>query len=226
MPQTAAQICTLACQEAKCPGYTAIAGQYMNMILVQHALQYDLDIVRRTTTITTAAGTPSYPLPANYLRSRECFYNLNGEIFYLSPKALEEYDQLFQGPGEIDYPYIFSTDIAQTTGPVIYFYPAPIAVLQVTLRYMDNNVEITSPQTSSVVPYLQDQAYLTDRVTECLMKITDDERLKLFMENTDEMDRRYMKMMNDQNDRAYKVKRDPDSFRVAERVRPTKLQGS
>jgi hypothetical protein len=225
MPLSAQQMCVQACQVAKCPGYLTQAGQYLNAILVQHALDYDLDIIRRTTTITTTTGTPSYSLPANYLRAREVFYNINGEVFWLDPKTLAQYDQLFQGPGEIDYPYLYATDIAQAP-PLMYFYPAPIATLSVTVRYMDNLVEITSPSTSSTVPYLQDQIYLMDRIALELMKITDDERIPLWQKMVDNADLSWMKMANDQNGRVLKVGRDPDSFRAVGRLKPTKLQGS
>lgn len=225
MPLTAAQICTRACEIAKCPGFTLQAGQYLNTVLVQHALQFDLDIIRRTTTLNFIVGRPSYALPANYLRSREVFYNLNGEIFYLPAKTLEDYDQLFQGPGEIDFPYLYATDIAQVP-PIMYFYPAPSISGPVTVRYMDNVVEITNPETSMTVPYIQDQLWLIEKVAEKLMGITDDLRMPAYVAMNDKTDLAYLKMANDQNGRVYKVKKDSDNFRAVGLVRPTKLQGS
>lgn len=225
MPLTAQQIVARACELAKCPGYLTQAGQYLNMVLVQHALQYDLDIIRRTTTINFVIGQAGYNLPANYLRAREVFYNLNGEIFYLPAKSLADYDQLFKGPGEIDFPYVYATDVAQSP-PLMYFYPAPSISGPCTVRYMDNNVEITNPESSSSVPYIQDQLWLIEKVAEKLMGPTDDVRAPYYKDLNDETDRRYMRMMNDQNGLAYKVTRDPDRFRAVGQVRPTKLQGS
>lgn len=225
MPLTAQQIVTRACEIAKCPGYTQQGGQYLNLVLVQNALQQDLDIIRRTTTLTFVVGQASYSLPVNYLRAREVFYNINGEIFYLSAKTLEQYDQLFQGPGEIDFPYVYATDIAQTP-PLMYFYPAPSISGPVTVRYMDNNVEITTPETSSTIPYIQDQLWLVERVAEKLMGVTDDARAPAYHDLNDETQRRYLRMANDQTGLVHKVSKDNDSFRAVGMVRPTKLQGS
>lgn len=225
MPLTSQQIVTRACEIAKCPGYTQQAGQYLNLILVQHALQFDLDIIRRTTTLNFVVGQAAYALPANYLRSREVFYNLNGEIFYLPAKLLEEYDQLFQGPGEIDFPYIYATDIAHSP-PLMYFYPAPSISGPVTVRYMDNVVEITNPETSSTIPYIQDQLWLVEKLAEKLMGPTDDTRMPGYRQMNMDTDQAYLRMANDQTGIVYKVKKDNDSFRAVGLVRPTKLQGS
>lgn len=221
---TAAQIINLACQIAKAPGFTQQAGQFMNARLIQIALDQDLDIIRRTTTFNFVIGTPSYALPVNYLRAREVFYSQGGQVFYLSSRSLADYDQLFKGPGEQEYPYLYATDLGQSP-PVINFYPAPSISTLVTVRYMDNLVEIVTPETSSVIPWFQDQLLLIKMVAEDLMDISDDTRADAFTAKNNNKLRQLIQMANDKEDRAIVVKKDPATFRAIRSVRPTKLQG-
>lgn len=222
---TSAQIVTLATQIAKCPGMTVQGGQFLNARLIKIALDHDLDIIRRTTTITALVGLNDYNLPANYLRAREVFYKISGVTFMLSSRSLDVYDSLFSGPGMQDYPYIYATDIAASP-PVIKLYPAPSVGFTLTVRYMDSLVEITAPETSAVIPWFQDQSLLINLVSEDLMKIVDDERQEKFAASNDEQLRRLMKLANDHEDRALTVKLDPARFRSTRSTRPTKVQGS
>ena len=221
---TSAQIISLACSIAKVPGFTTQAGQLMNARLIQIALDQDLDIIRRTTTINLLVGTATYNLPANYLRAREVFYSQNGQVFTPNQISLEDYDGLFKGPGEQDYPYYYATDIAQSP-PTISLYPAPSVSTAMTVRYMDNLVEITTPETSSVIPWFQDQLLLVKMVAEDLMDISDDSRADDFFHKNDDKMRRLIQMANDKENRAITVKKDPLSFRSVRTVKPTKLQG-
>lgn len=221
---TSQQIINLACSIAKTPGMTQQAGQLMNARLIQIALEQDLDIIRRTTTITLVVGNPTYNLPANYLRAREVFYSQSGQVFYLSSRSLADYDQLFKGPGEQEYPYLYATDLGASP-PTINLYPAPSISTVLTVRYMDNLVEITTPENSSVIPWFQDQLLLIKMVAEDLMDIADDTRASEFAMKNDDKMRRLIQMANDKEDRAITVKKDPASFRSVRMVRPTKLQG-
>lgn len=203
---------------------TVQGGQFLNARLVQIALEQDLDIIRRTTTINVNAGVPSYNLPSNYLRAREVFYNINGVVYELTSRSLAEYDSLYNGPGMQDYPYLYATDISQTP-PLIYLYPQPSIAFTLTVRYMDNNVEITTPESSNTVPWFQDQLLLLKMVVEDLMLLADDSRHELVMNQNDEFFRRYLRMANDKEDRALTVQKDPKSFRSVRSVKPTKIQG-
>ena len=222
---TAAQIVSLAAQISKVPGMTIQAGQFMNTRLIKLALDQDLDIIRRTTTIQSVVGQNKYNLPTNYLRAREVFYNVNGVVFQLFSRSLQDYDSLFNGPGLQDYPYLYATDIG-VIPPSIYLYPAPSTSFTLTVRYMDNLVEITTPESSATVPWFQDQSLLIDMIAEDLMKISDDTRQPEFFKKNDEELRRMLKLANDNEDRALTVKLDPKRFRTSGSVRPTKVQGS
>lgn len=221
---TSQQIINLACSIAKVPGMTLQAGQLMNARLIQIALEQDLDVIRRTTTINMVIGQAAYNLPANYLRAREVFYSQSGQVFYLSSRSLSDYDQLFKGPGEQEYPYLYATDLGSAP-PTLYLYPQPSISAALTVRYMDNLVEITTPENSSTVPWFQDQLLLIKMVAEDLMDISDDTRASEFSVKNDDKMRRMVQMANDKEDRAIVVKKDPATFRSVRMVRPTKLQG-
>ena len=218
------QIITLATQIAKTPGMLPQAGQFMNARLIQIALEQDLDIIRRTVSIPVVTGNPTYSLPANYLRAREVFYNINGVVFTLDMKSLEGYDGLYKGTSLQDYPYLYATDLGASP-PTINLYPIPSVAFSLTVRYMDNLVEIVTPETSSVIPWFQDQLLLIKMVAEDLMMISDDTRNSDFYQRNDDKMTRLLRMANDKEGRAIKVKRDPDSFRTTRSSRPTKVQG-
>lgn len=221
---TASQIIGLAVQIAKVPGMTTQAGQFLNARLLQLALEQDMDIIRRTTTIDVLTGQTNYALPVNYLRMREAFYNINGSVFWLVQLALKSYDQLNTNPGLTDYPYYYSTDIG-TTPPTLLLYPPPSTSLTLNIRYMDNNVEITDPPNSQVIPWFQDQSLLINMVAENLMSISDDTRVEMMYRQNDDKFRRLLQMSNDKENRATVVEKDERTFRSIRRVRPTKLQG-
>lgn len=215
---TASQIVTLACQIAKVPGMTQIAGQRLNEILVDLAFDQNLDIIRRTTTIAVNPGTQSYNLPANFLRARECFYNIEGAVFWLIEYDVAELDAMFTGPNNSAEPELFAINTATNT---ITFYPLPLVVLSVTLRYMDSNVEIQTPETSTVVPWFTKQSYLIDQLAAKMMAVTDDTRHTEFKVNSDEDLRRYLKMNNGNTLKT--VSLDPRRFNVSSKLKPTKL---
>jgi len=221
---TSQQIVNLALSICKAPGMTQQAGQLLNARLVQLALDQDMDIIRRTETINVIVGTQSYPLPANYLRMREVLYNINGTIYTPEQISLEYYDTLFNGPGEVDFPYYYATDIGETP-PLLYLYPSPSSAFTLTIRYMDNLVEITSPETSNVIPWFQDQLLLIKMLAEDMMDIVDDTRATEFSAKNDMKFRNLLQMANDKENRAIVLKKDPTTFRSVRQVKPTKLQG-
>jgi hypothetical protein len=222
---TATQMISLATQIAKTPGMVQQAGQFMNARLIQLALEQDMDIIRRTTEINVITGQVAYELPVNYLRMREAFYNINGSVFWLIQLALKDYDQLNTNPGLTDYPYYYSTDIG-TTPPTLLLYPPPSLAFTLNIRYMDNNVEIPTPENSQTVPWFQDQLLLVKMIAEDLMSISDDTRVEMMFQQNDEKFRRLIQMSNDRENRAIIVEKDPRAFKSVRKVRPTKLQGS
>lgn len=223
---TAAQICTLVGQIAKCPGMSSQIGQSMNTVLVSLALQQDLDLVRRQTTITltTGASPSSYALPSNYLRARKFFYYIDGSPFDMIPQPLETILLQYTNIDNVDYPYWFGTD-TNTANNLIYVYPNPVVELTATLIYFDSATEISTPESSSTVPWYPDQDFLINETARRMMRITDDERILAFKSDSDETQRRTLRLLNDPEGRAVCVKRDPNTFRNVQNVKPTKVEG-
>lgn len=216
----AQQIVALACQIAKAPGFTAQAGQFLNLVLESLAIEQNLDAIRRTTTISVSAGVPTYNLPAAFLRAREVFYQINGEVFNPTEIDLDQYDMLFKGTGVSDYPYNFAVDMAQTP-PTISLYPQPVVPIQLTVRYQDSSVTIPTPEISAVVPWFIDHSYLVHAVAERLMLLTDDDRIAGMKSANDDTLRQYLRMNNGNTLKT--VALDPRVFRTSRNLPPTKL---
>lgn len=115
MPLNSTQIITLACQIAKCPGFTAQAGELLNSILSELCQTYDFDAARGPPYIFTFNGLSGpYPLPADYLRMRKgkSFYMYNGQPYFMNYIELEEYEGLVQQLGFHDFPRNITVDMA------------------------------------------------------------------------------------------------------------------
>lgn len=217
---TASQICSQAQQIAKCPGFSAQAGTALNYILAELATNYDFHIIRKTTTINITGASAGYPLPTDYFRAKELFYTTNGVPFYLNQIPLEEYDSLIQNTGGASYPYSYATDPNSMT---IFFYPNPVISASVTMRYQSLPADITTPQSSSSVPWFPYSRYLVHALATELMKITDDARFGQFAREGEAMLTSYMKMDNDDQNYAAQVKLDRRYFKPAASARATKL---
>jgi len=125
VPLTAQQIVTLACQDARCPSFTAQAGQLLNSILSDLCQTYDFEVCRTTFNFSfnnalpigtpgRGTGTGPYELPNDYLRMRinDFFYTIMGVPYFLVPLDLEEYDSLVQTAGFNDFPRRYATDLS------------------------------------------------------------------------------------------------------------------
>ena len=120
MALQAQQIVNLAAQIAKVPGYVTQAGQFLNAILEELAETYDLEVARRTQTITLspALGSGPYLLPSDYLRmaNNEAIYQVNGVPYVMVNIDLAEFDALVQQAGISNYPAQFTTDVSGGLG--------------------------------------------------------------------------------------------------------------
>lgn len=233
MPLQSSQICALAAQAAGVPGWTAQAGQLLNMVLSDLCETYDFDAARGTVTlsITGSTGSGPYNLPSDYLRAEEgdAFYTLNQVPYALIAIDLAEYDALTQQGGIAAYPDFYATDMSQSP-PAIYFWPPPAQVLPVTIRYRRQMPDITAPEASSTVPWFPNQNYLITRLTGELMKIADDERCAQFLgegpAGAQGILKRYLELKDDSSSRAKTVKLDQRRFGTAfNRLPGTKVIG-
>jgi hypothetical protein len=224
MPYSAAQIVTLATQVSRTPGYTAQAGEMLNAILADLCQQYDFDFIRQTTTLNIGPGSAYYVLPADHYRTREVFYNVQGTIFFLYQIPLEDYDQAFAGPGVNNYPQSYAVDVAADPNNM-YFWPPPAISLSVTVRYQPQKADITTPESSSTVPWFPNQRYLIKKLAADLMMLSGDKRMNEFEKDAQEILKNFLSMDDDKENYAQTVKLDGRRFRGSAKLRPTKVTG-
>jgi len=220
MPLTAAQIISRACTIAKAPGYLVQAGQYLNMVLDTLQQTYDFDYIRKTQTINLD-GNPSYLLENDHLRTDQVFYSVNGTKFVLNQIPIEDYNSLFDGPGVANYPYSYAIDVS-TDPNTILFYPPPLVPLAVSVLYFPRKEDISSPETSSEIPWFMNQEYLIKKLAALIMLETDDERAPLFDVQSEKLLRNILSMQDDKGGYAQTIKLDRRSFRPTDSLRPNK----
>lgn len=204
MALTAAQIVTLACQEAKCPGFTSQAGQFLNSTLQDLCQNYDLDAALGSNPFSFNSGTGSgsgpYTLPADYLRTQvkdgkdEIFYTIQGVPYPLIQVTKAEYDWMVQTPGFMSYPYNYATDLSQTPAQLFVWPPASGSYV-VTHRYYKLMPDITTPESSSTVPWFNNTLILTRFVAGKLMGLTGDSRQSEYLSGESPLGA--MKLLND-----------------------------
>ena len=123
MSLTAAQICTLSAQIAKCPGFTSQAGQLLNYILQELAQDYDFDVIRKTKNfnLSTSASGNGYAIGSgpnlmnsDFLRAHrnDAFYTISGVPYPMIGVSQEEFDLFVQQAGLNSYPYMFYVDVS------------------------------------------------------------------------------------------------------------------
>jgi len=241
----AQQIVALACQAAGAPGYTAQAGQLLNVILQELCQTYDFQSAKKFFTFNFQPGLASsapyiggsgpYPLPADFLRckgDKSVWWELLGVPYPMIPIDQSEMDMTVQQAGLNDYPYWFCTDTSlnDNATPVAYVYPPPSGAFPVFVRHYSQMADIAAPETSTVVPWFSNTQYLRTRLTGEIMAITDDERAVAYLGDSDMGAQgilsRYMKMEGDKENRAQTVSLDRRTFRGSfNRLRNTKTIG-
>lgn len=231
MAYTAQKIVQKACAIAKGPGFVTQAGEYLNMILADLCQTYDFDFIRETLTLNaspvTANGDSSLPigysLASDHLRTREVFYYVNGEPFYLTQMPIEKYDQLYNGPGVSNYPtqYAIRTETSPYT---IYFYEPLQIPLTIFVRYQPLMPDIATPETSTKIPWFINQRYLLKKLAADVMNDTDDERQAKYEEDAEKMLRLFLQMKDDKENYAQTIKLDRNVFRGGGNLKATKQQ--
>jgi hypothetical protein len=250
MPLTAAQICTLARQAARCPGFTTQSGQKLNAILQDLCQTYDFTVAKKTFTFNlptgplNALGQAFINLPTDYLRALKWdnFYVISGVPYPMIPCDLEEFDMLVQQANVSNFPVFFTTDISLTGAsnngvpgiPVMMFWQVPSGNFPATLRYYSQMPDIATPETSSTVPWFPNQTYLIRRLAGELMDQTDDDRQAEFLSDDEErhpqgagvMLRKYLQQEGDKSNRVKTVSLDRRRFGTSfDRLRNTKTIG-
>lgn len=227
---TAQQIVALACSICKTPGYTAQGGQCLNLALNDLVLHHELKVNRYSASVSVTSGSNGpFNLPADYLRTYDLFFTQNSLPYFLRPISMEQYDAEFKDPQVANYPYEYATDLqpqaaTPNTGiPLLYIYPQSSAAITLTHRYMINRADITTPESSSSIPWFQDQDYLVHATSVRLMRITDDARRDKFEEDCDKMLREHLIMEGDEQQVVKEVRLDPQRFKMRRRLKATKV---
>jgi hypothetical protein len=100
--------------------------------------------------------------------------------------------------------------------PNLLIYPPASGNYQAMVRYRRQMPDITTPETSSVVPWFPNQQYLVTRLSGELMRISDDERAAVWLGDGDigavGILRKYLQMKDDDTNRAKHVTLDRRSF--------------
>jgi len=136
---------------------------------------------------------------------------------------IEQYDQLFKGVTD-SYPEFICVDVSQTPHTAL-FYPTPPLALGVTIRYLPQQPIITSPETSSVIPWFPSQLYLITRLAAELMMVSDDSRRSEFLKDAEGILSKFMTMGDDDRENfTRQVKLDQRYFRNGGGLKATKNQ--
>lgn len=225
---SASQIVADACAIARCPGFTALGGRSLNLVLNDLCQHRDLKMLRQQTTISITAGSNGpFALPSDYYRTYDFFYTVNNFPYKLNPLSQEEYDLLFKDPSIANYPQWFTTTLTnqqtQTAGTVSV-YPQSTSTLSATLRYFINMADIATPESSASVPWFPDQDYLLMATAVRLMRVTGDERIDDFEARSEKMLTTHLIMEGDEQQVVKNVRLDPTRFNFNRTLRPTKVQ--
>lgn len=227
----AQQIVQMACSIAKCPGFTQQGGQFLNLVLDDLCLHRDLKMNRETqpVTVNTNSNGP-FALEADYLRTYDLFFQQNNLPYFLHPISIEEYDQEFKDPSIANYPYEFATilydsatAIANGSSGQLFIYPQSSGQITLTHRYMQSRSPISTPETSSTIPWFPDQDYLIKATAARLMEISDDTRYDTFIAQCDAMLRTHLIMEGDEQQVVKSVRLDPRRFHTNRALKPTKI---
>lgn len=198
MPYQAQQLVSLACSTAKCPSYLSQGGQLLNMVLNELATDYDLSVNRATFYFNFATGVTADPqsgippssgpylLPADWLRSDkdDVFYTIQGVKYVMIPQTLAQFNAQVQQPGLNAYPENYAVDNSPiSTGgqPKMFVWPPAGGAYPVTCVYYRQMADITTPESSTTIPWFPLQLYLLRRLTGELMLITGDDRADRFL---------------------------------------------
>ena len=231
MALTAAQIVADALAIAKCPGFTSQGGRALNLVLSDLVLHRNLKVNLVSTTILVTANTNGpFALEADYLRTYELMYYINDQPYFLQPSNRKQFDSEPNKSTTSNYPYEWASDLSpealspNTPSGLLYIYPQSNTGLTLQHRYFVQRADITTPETSSTVPWFSDQDYLIQATATRMMRITDDTRYDRFEQICEKMIGIHLVMEGDEQQVVKEVQLDPRRFRVGGSLRPTKVE--
>lgn len=128
-------------------------------------------------------------------------------------------------PPNVDGSYAFTLGPSANVGSAgnFFIYPQSNGQLVLTHRYMRNQPDIVTPETSSVVPWFPYQDYLVKMTAARMMGATGDDRQSAYLAECENMLRPHLIMEGDEQQTVQAVRLDPRTFKSNRGLRPTKL---
>lgn len=227
MAISSAQIVQDATVIAKCPGYLALAGRQLNLVLKDLVMHRNLKVNLVTDQIILPPNNNGpFPLELNYLRTYDLWFSVEGEPFFLNPCSLKEFDMEFQQNSISNYPYEWATDLSPVgfgLPGLLYVYPQASQQQTLTHRYYLNQLDIVSPEAYGGTPWFSDQDYLINATAMRLMRITDDPRYTTYVADCEKLLEKHLLTEGDEQQVVKEVQLDPRRFRIGGALRPTKI---
>lgn len=228
MALTASQIVADALAIAKCPGFTSQGGRALNLVLSDLVMHRNLKVNLVSSTIAVVANSNGpFNLETDYQRTYELLYYINDQPHFLRPSSRMEFDSEPNKSTTSNYPYEWASDlspVATQLPGLLYIYPQSNTGLTLNHRYFIKRADITSPESSSTVPWFVDQDYLINATAARMMRITDDSRHDAFMAECERMLHVHLLTEGDEQQVVKTVQLDPRRFRVNGALRPTKVE--
>jgi hypothetical protein len=224
----------------------SIAGQFLNMVLEDLKYNRNLKINRVTQMITVSVGTYGpFALESDYLRTYDLFFPLptsggatqGGLTEFLYPVTMEQFDAEFKAPSMSNYPYEYATDLStdaqvwsggtQGSGTItsagqLFIYPQSSGTITLTHRYMSNQPDIATPETSSTIPWFPFTQYLIRQTAALMMGVTGDDREATYLAENEKMLRPFLIMEGDEQATTHQIKLDPLHFKGPRGLKNTK----
>ena len=243
----ASAICLMASRIAKGgAGMVSIAGQWLNLVLEDLKLNKNLKVNRVTQSITVQPGVYGpFALEADYLRTYDLFYPLpvagggtaSSMTQFLTPVTMAQFDAEFKSPSISNYPYEFATDLSTqaqvwsggsqgsgtlTSAGQLFVYPQSSGTIVMTHRYMKDQPDMATPETSTQAPWFEYTEYLITATAANMMGVTGDDRFAQYRQMAQDMLRPHLIMEGDEQEAVHSVDLDPRRFKFKRGLKPTK----
>lgn len=243
----ASAICLMASRIAKGgAGMVSIAGQWLNLVLEDLKLNKNLKVNRVTQSVTVQPAIYGpFALEADYLRTYDLFYPLpvagggtaSSMTQFLTPVTMAQFDAEFKSPSISNYPYEFATDLSTQaqvwsggspgngtllSAGQLFVYPQSSGTIVMTHRYMKDQPDMTTPETSTQAPWFEYTEYLITATAANMMGVTGDDRFEKYRLMAQDMLRPHLIMEGDDQETVKSVELDPRRFKFKRGLKPTK----
>jgi hypothetical protein len=231
-------------------GMLGLAGEWLNTVLNNLKLVYNLKSNRVTIPLTIPPGSSPgggfgpFPVPGSYLRTYDLFYMMPSagglppptQPIFLNMVTMQQFDAEVKTQ-IANYPYEAATDLStqaqvwsggsvglgtKTQAGNLYIYPASSGTLELTWRYMLDQPDIVSPENSTQQPWFAHDQYLIEATAAGMMGVTGDNRKAEYEQRSLDMLRPYLIQEGDEQRAVVSIQLDPRRFHYHQGLKPTK----